>query len=166
MFVISRRSKTGTGFPWSDSQTLLTICPCSQRESLSSLSMQSIFFLSWLGWFYRAFPRMAVDRPGVNDMHSLPARVTSLSAHQASDISNSSSKRSSITIRSDENRLHLVPAGQPPKIGDVERQVSLMEEERPLPLPDKGRRAWIFLAGCFLFEALVWGESAMGTIPW
>lgn len=34
------------------------------------------------------------------------------------------------------------------------------EDEQPTGVPpaDGGRGAWMFLAGCFVFEALVWGD--------
>jgi hypothetical protein len=28
-----------------------------------------------------------------------------------------------------------------------------------LPPVDRGRRAWLFLAACFIIEALIWGMS-------
>lgn len=31
-------------------------------------------------------------------------------------------------------------------------------EQGPLPRVDGGKDAWLFLAGCFLIEALTWGE--------
>ena len=34
------------------------------------------------------------------------------------------------------------------------------EQEMRLPRPDGGRDAWLFLAGCFVLEALVWGKHA------
>jgi hypothetical protein len=27
-----------------------------------------------------------------------------------------------------------------------------------LPLPDRGIRAWTFLVGCFMIEAVIWGK--------
>lgn len=31
---------------------------------------------------------------------------------------------------------------------------------RKLPRVDRGKGAWLFLAGCFVFEAMVWGMSS------
>ena len=33
------------------------------------------------------------------------------------------------------------------------------EKASKLPRADGGRDAWMFLAGCFVFEALIWGET-------
>lgn len=30
--------------------------------------------------------------------------------------------------------------------------------EHSLPQADRGKEAWLFLAGCFMVEALIWGE--------
>lgn len=34
-----------------------------------------------------------------------------------------------------------------------------------VPPPDGGRHAWLFLAGCFLMEALLWGKSPNAILP-
>lgn len=46
---------------------------------------------------------------------------------------------------------------------DVESQresVSHGQDElgRPIPAPDTSRDAWLFLAACFMMEAMVWGK--------
>ena len=33
-------------------------------------------------------------------------------------------------------------------------------EQALLPRADGGRRAWLFLAGCFMFKALIWVEKS------
>jgi len=35
--------------------------------------------------------------------------------------------------------------------------------EFSLPRADGGKDAWLFLAGCFTLEALIWGKSSSGT---
>jgi hypothetical protein len=35
--------------------------------------------------------------------------------------------------------------------------------EFSLPPVDRGKQAWLFLAGAFMIEALVWGESLPGS---
>jgi hypothetical protein len=35
----------------------------------------------------------------------------------------------------------------------------LVDQEKSLPRADGGKEAWFFLAGCFIFEALVWGMA-------
>ena len=41
------------------------------------------------------------------------------------------------------------------RIIDPEADVS--DDESRLPPPDRGRAAWVFLAGCFWLEGLLWG---------
>lgn len=38
------------------------------------------------------------------------------------------------------------------------RQPSVTQREFTLPPADKGKDAWLFLAGCFMVEALIWGR--------
>jgi hypothetical protein len=42
------------------------------------------------------------------------------------------------------------------------------DQEKSLPRADGGKEAWFFLAGCFVFEALVWGMAPCigNTILW
>jgi hypothetical protein len=96
-------------------------------------------------------------------MTSLPSTITATqSSNNTSDVSYSSSKSSLTTAPGGESCIHLVPLEQLPKPVDTEAQVSLTEEKSHLPPSDGGKRAWIFLAGCYLFEALVWGQCADG----
>lgn len=37
--------------------------------------------------------------------------------------------------------------------------------EFTLPQADRGKDAWLFLAGCFMVEALIWGKFRQGLIP-
>jgi hypothetical protein len=37
------------------------------------------------------------------------------------------------------------------------------EKGNTIPRADGGRDAWLFLAGCFVFEALIWGESVLSS---
>jgi hypothetical protein len=41
---------------------------------------------------------------------------------------------------------------------DTEADVNHEREQVNLPRADGGREAWLFLAGCFIIEALVWGK--------
>ena len=41
--------------------------------------------------------------------------------------------------------------------GDVKSASASDDELTTLPPADRGKGAWMFLAGCFVFEALVWG---------
>jgi hypothetical protein len=42
------------------------------------------------------------------------------------------------------------------------RHTNIDEEKgNIIPRADGGRDAWLFLAGCFVFEALIWGESLL-----
>lgn len=51
--------------------------------------------------------------------------------------------------------------------GNVSRRIADSQEhearEEHLPRPDGGTRAWLFLAGSFMIEALIWGKRC---IPW
>lgn len=38
------------------------------------------------------------------------------------------------------------------------RQPSVTQREFTLPPADQGKDAWLFLAGCFMVEALIWGR--------
>jgi len=33
-----------------------------------------------------------------------------------------------------------------------------------IPRADEGKHAWLFLAGCFVFEALVWGDHPISEL--
>lgn len=50
------------------------------------------------------------------------------------------------------------PAACPPVRTESEH-ASPREQERVIPPADGGSGAWLFLAGCFGIEALVWGKS-------
>lgn len=64
--------------------------------------------------------------------------------------------------------LQHIPNSKPPTIEDGTREG--FEDSPPtqssdgpihefsLPRADGGKQAWLFLAGCFVIEALVWGE--------
>ena len=41
------------------------------------------------------------------------------------------------------------------------RQQSVTQREFTLPPADRGKDAWLFLAGCFMVEALIWGRSLL-----
>jgi hypothetical protein len=41
---------------------------------------------------------------------------------------------------------------------DVEAQQENPDQGCPLPPADTGKDAWLFLAACFVMEAMVWGE--------
>jgi hypothetical protein len=41
---------------------------------------------------------------------------------------------------------------------NIDKEGGLDEEEIYAPRADGGKDAWLFLAGCFIFEALIWGE--------
>ncbi|PQE07655.1 hypothetical protein CJF30_00007370 [Rutstroemia sp. NJR-2017a BBW] len=40
---------------------------------------------------------------------------------------------------------------------NTDQEGELNEEEINPPRADEGKDAWLFLAGCFIFEALIWG---------
>jgi len=41
---------------------------------------------------------------------------------------------------------------------DSQMDATVAEDSSKLPRVDRGRDAWLFLVGCFVFEALVWGK--------
>jgi hypothetical protein len=41
---------------------------------------------------------------------------------------------------------------------DSQGDVTVAEDSSKLPRVDGGKDAWLFLVGCFVFEALVWGK--------
>jgi hypothetical protein len=41
---------------------------------------------------------------------------------------------------------------------NVDLEGGSQEQATKLPRADGGKDAWLFLAGCFVFEDLVWGE--------
>ena len=44
---------------------------------------------------------------------------------------------------------------------DVEAQQEDQHQGYSLPPVDTGKDAWLFLAACFVMEAMVWGESSL-----
>ena len=50
------------------------------------------------------------------------------------------------------------------ELADFDEQRAWTEETehefQSLPRVDGGKEAWLFLTGCFLLEALVWGQSS------
>lgn len=48
--------------------------------------------------------------------------------------------------------------GNGPDIAAVRLHSSNNEAESSVPRADGGKDAWLFLAACFVVEALVWGE--------
>ena len=70
-------------------------------------------------------------------------------------------ERDGISLR-EINRTHN-PGYVEPREANAQRSGSLWENDRPtqefsLPPVDGGKYAWLFLAGCFTIEALVWGK--------
>jgi hypothetical protein len=49
--------------------------------------------------------------------------------------------------------------------GEHESGNTAVSEEKggTIPRADGGRDAWLFLAGCFVFEALIWGETLLSS---
>lgn len=45
--------------------------------------------------------------------------------------------------------------------GVGEEQQVVPGGQTSVPRPDGGKHAWLFLAGCFVFEALIWGECIL-----
>jgi hypothetical protein len=73
----------------------------------------------------------------------------SLVAMRSSSSSSGSCKNEKITFE----LVDILP------IQDVEiANTSRDDELAKLPPADGGKGAWMFLAGCFVFEALVWGK--------
>lgn len=73
------------------------------------------------------------------------------------------SSRSSIESSKCKNSVNVPVAELANFQSDVEGQIidgerKADEEEMNVPRADGGKDAWLFLAGCFLFEALIWGE--------
>lgn len=69
------------------------------------------------------------------------------------------SKDRTIVQQLDGSSIELADSNQTPHSDDVERgNVVEGEQETTLPRADGGKNAWLFLAGCFVFEALVWGK--------
>lgn len=90
---------------------------------------------------------------------SVLENAPSTSIASTTDISQSSSTDSSITIPWKESDIELLPRGQLPYLGDLERGPSPSgEQEDRIPRPDGGRDAWLFMAGCFVLEGLLWGK--------
>lgn len=46
------------------------------------------------------------------------------------------------------------------KIGDMENPTEFIDIHSKIPRADGGKHAWLFLAGCFVFEALIWGKHS------
>jgi hypothetical protein len=57
-------------------------------------------------------------------------------------------------VASIENNIEIIPQGG--ALHDSEDGVLAPKDGSLLPRADKGRHAWLFLTGCFVFEALVW----------
>lgn len=57
------------------------------------------------------------------------------------------------------DRVEVIPRS------DVEKSVQDEEITSPpnVPRADGGRHAWLFLAGCFVFEALIWGKICFAS---
>lgn len=55
-------------------------------------------------------------------------------------------------------------AQDPRSVEDNSHLVSSRLDESTLPPVDGGKDAWLFLAACFVVEALVWGTS-LATLP-
>jgi hypothetical protein len=53
--------------------------------------------------------------------------------------------------------VHLPPYATSHGSADIEK-VTVLEQQDALPTVDGGKDAWLFLAGCFIFEALIWGK--------
>jgi hypothetical protein len=97
----------------------------------------------------------------VSKMYSLPPAATTI---QLPCKAKNAPKRPSIKVSGGEARIDPPPQQQSNQ-GDIERQIAFLKGEKQPPQPDGGRNAWIFLAGCSLFEALIWGTYSMSTIP-
>ena len=50
-------------------------------------------------------------------------------------------------------------------VGTTGSQVQLPETQASLPAVDGGKEAWLFLAGSFFIEALVWGKWLFCQLP-
>lgn len=78
-------------------------------------------------------------------------------------VSQSSSTSTSIIW---DSRVELGLIAQAPCTEDTESGASSVEDgQRNPPRADGGREAWLFLGGCFVLEALVWGKFAESFIP-
>ena len=49
---------------------------------------------------------------------------------------------------------------------DQELQTAEHGQEFSLPEADGGKEAWLFLAGCFMVEAIVWGALSFAGQTW
>jgi hypothetical protein len=74
--------------------------------------------------------------------------------------SGSSSQRSidppKCPATSTENGIELTPQ-RGGNLHDSEQGIVGQKDDLVLPKVDGGKDAWLFLFGCFIFEALVWG---------
>jgi hypothetical protein len=90
--------------------------------------------------------------------------MTSSSTSELSDLSRSSSDESSSAQKKED--ISIEPAGlEAGKTTDTDVETGEGNEHSDLPRADGGRKAWLFLAGCFVFEALVWGKSTNPSLP-
>jgi hypothetical protein len=56
-----------------------------------------------------------------------------------------------------EIEMHDITAEQSDEVGLAEEHFEPAESPRLYPPADGGKDAWLFLAACFMMEALVWG---------
>lgn len=52
------------------------------------------------------------------------------------------------------------------EVGQYDSSPSTRRHEFSLPRADGGKDAWLFLAACFIVEALVWGEFALSLLEY
>ena len=93
--------------------------------------------------------------------------MASSSSSALSDVSHSCSDKSSPAQNKNDVRIeHTVLEEGKSADADVENE-GQEGQGANLPRADGGGKAWLFLAGCFVFEALIWGKSIYpsGRLP-
>ena len=67
---------------------------------------------------------------------------------------NSSQKYLGVSLEMNVNIISQEGSSAP----DSQMNPTAEEDTSKLPTVDRGKDAWLFLVGCFVFEALVWGK--------
>jgi hypothetical protein len=87
------------------------------------------------------------------------------SSSEPSDVAQSYSNKASSTAKKNDISIeHAVLEAGNRTDADVEKG-GREDKESVVPRADGGKEAWLFLAGCFVFEALVWGKSISPPSP-
>jgi hypothetical protein len=73
----------------------------------------------------------------------------------SSSYSKQSTDRPKSAATSAKSGIEMVPQGR--ALHCLEQCILAPKDDSLLPPADGGRHAWLFLVGCFVFEALVWG---------